>query len=119
MLEGERRGGRERATGGNLCTWDSSGRRNGKGTGLKGSRTKDKSNVKAWQKGGLLKAAILKGFLKETFEKKAACTSKSAVALCFSRASAREGPTAGRGEQREFVIRNQNRGPAVRGTQVV
>lgn len=75
------------------------------GPGSKEAEQRTKVMQRLGRKGGLLKAAILKGFLKEAFEKKAACTSKSNIAFCCSRASAQEGPTADRGEQREFLIK--------------
>lgn len=71
------RGGCWREGGRKLCALDSSGRHNGRGTRLKGSRTKDRSNGKAWQKGGTSEGSDIEGVLKEAFEKKAACTSQS------------------------------------------
>lgn len=60
-----REGGRtKRGIGRNLCTLDPSGRRNGRGTRLKGSRTKNKSNVKAWQKGGTSEGCDIEGVFK-------------------------------------------------------
>jgi len=86
---------------------------------MTGDRASRKQSKGQKQRRGLAESGVfyrlLKGFLKEAFEKRAACTSEPDTAFCCSRASPPEGPTAGGGEKREFLIRNQKYGPRVWG----